>query len=666
MNTIRYYLATFIIISISTIITITVGSTEVGAVSPYDDIIRPKDTLTLRDVQNNSAYDLSDISINEVQETLNRMYQKCKDVPFFWLPGSCRDGLSSNLDYLNTVLGLDPSTEYGSSTYGNWMVLWYDYDGYGTFKICSSRNGATNLMFRQSTTSNRYQLVATNSYDSNSPSALGCSATFYVDSYFANNENPLGIQFSGYPGYQDQERWGSPPHYNADVLIITKERDGSVGQDQPYIVLSTYPVVYPVGYEGLPIRDASDVDKDGDGLNLLQEAKQGTSDNNLDSDNDGISDFKESIWFPDRDEVFCDTEVTPYVCAYPDPLVQDIYVEVDWMRDPSTNRVFKPTDTQVGIARTMFANEGINLHVDTGQFGGGNELASYMEYLPQDSMSGMTDYWDYKYGSDDAPRSFSANKIGVWRYLIYGYKYSTAEGNSISSGWSAVLGDSIFIAGGAIEDNSLNITDNDRRVSNTIAHEIGHSLCLSNTRFYIEQSAECVYAGIDNKSGDEPLNNPDPYYDLENYTSVMNYLYQFDLSSGAYSHGLHNTDDHDDWAAIKENMGGFSRSHTVYVGFGAENYARTPDGHIIVNEIEVDQISKDSDEATYVVGINTGPEEASDSSHQALSNSEVAAGGIKQPQKNEAMNGLYQVVALVAGVSTIVTTGLVAVIKKRG
>ena len=589
MSTIKHCLAAFITILIAAMVTATVGSTELGAVSPYDDIIRSKDTLTLKDVQNNSAYDLSDISINKVQETLNRMYQKCKDVPFFWLPGSCRDGLSSNLDYLNTVLGLDPSAEYGSSTYGNWMILWYDYDGYGTFKICSSRNGTTNLMFRQSIISNRYQLVATNIYDSNNPSALGCSAAFYVDSYYASSENPLGLNFSGYPGYQDRERWGSPPHYNADVLIVTKENDGSVGQDQPYIAMSTYPVVYPAGYAGVSIRGVSDVDKDGDGLNLLQEARQGTHDNNPDTDNDGISDLKESVWFPNRDEVFCDTEVTPYVCAYPDPLVQDIYVEVDWMKDPSTNRVFKPTDTQVGLVVAMFVSEDINLHVDIGQLGGGNELVDYVEHLRMEPTADTLDFFDHKNGNDGVIRSFSTDRLGIWRYMIYGNKYSNDDGNSTSSGWASILGDNLFVAGGIAETLA-----NDRAVANTIAHELGHSLCLSPSRVYLEQSPDCAYEGIDNRSGRPPINNPDSFYNLAGYRSVMNYRYQLadvdDMGVVDYSHGTSILlRDHDDWSAVRTHVGGFSGSHIFYTEFGARmnraNDLKIVDGYVIAEDV---------------------------------------------------------------------------------
>lgn len=79
-------------------------------------------------------------------------------------------------------------------------------------------------------------------------------------------------------------------------------------------------VLYPTGYAGPIVPDALAIDSDGDGLSLALEIKQGTLDTNVDTDGDGISDYQESQWYPDRDEVFCNRNTTPYTCAYPDPI----------------------------------------------------------------------------------------------------------------------------------------------------------------------------------------------------------------------------------------------------------------------------------------------------------------------------------------------------------
>lgn len=359
-------------------------------------------------------------------------------------------------------------------------------------------------------------------------------------------------------------------------------------------ILDATSIITPPDYEGAAIPDGTTVDNDNDGLNMVQEVQQSTYDNKGDSDGDGINDLKESQWYVDRDEVFCKTSSTPYVCAYPKPTVPDIYLEIDWMRDPVSNKVFKPTNNQLNLVKTMFANEGINFQTDTGQFGGGEELEDYIAELRNYGVSGMADYFDYKNGSDGFSLNFAPKRLGIWRYLIYGNQYSTPSGVSGSTGWSEVLGDDLFVAAGSIE-NILNSTNQqsqsiDRDIANTIAHELGHSLCLSSTHYYMEQGMECVFQGIDNRSGDPPLNAPDSYYDLTTYKSVMNYRYQLtyydDIGVVNYSHGTNLPEDHDDWLAVKSHIGGFSGTHTAPIEYGAESktkkHVRSPDGLIVV------------------------------------------------------------------------------------
>ncbi len=367
--------------------------------------------------------------------------------------------------------------------------------------------------------------------------------------------------------------------------------NSTTGNSSRYTSYLSYfdgPVIYPSGYEGELVEDGSNIDADGDGLNLLQEMKQGTSDNKKDTDGDGIDDLKESIWFPDRDEVFCDTNATPYVCAYPNPLVQDLYIEIDWMYDPIADRTFKPTSTQLGLVEAMFANEGINLHIDIGQFGGGEQLADYEEYLRQESISGIPDFLDFKRGGDNINRNFAEKRQDIWRYLIYGNGFSNNDGNSESSGWAVTLGDNLFVAGGLIEDSESNLFDLDRAIAGTMAHEIGHSLCLSSVRYYFEQPAECAYAGIDNSSGEGDPSEADTHYDLSTYESVMNYYYQLtridkgDLGVVNYSYGTNLPDDHNDWSAVKMGIGKFSGSHTLYVEFGAHHKLKLLEGRVVV------------------------------------------------------------------------------------
>ena len=411
-----------------------------------------------------------------------------------------------------------------------------------------------------------------------------------------------------------------------------------------YFLIASDNVSYPTGYEGDLVTDGS-ADNDEDGLTLRQEISQNTSDYAADTDGDGLGDLTESVWFTDRDAVFCDITTTPYTCAYPDPVMKDIYVEIDWMYNPALNRTLKPTNTQLNLVETMFANEGINFHADVGQFGGGSELSDYAHHLLREETQDVPDFFDYKYGGDGIPSHFATERQGIWRYLIYGHGYATSQGESESSGWASVLGDNLFVSGGLIEGLESSVASLDRAIANTIAHELGHTLCLSDAQLYQEQSPECIYKGIDNKSGKEDINNADGYYNLKNYESVMNYRYQLtkddDFGVVEYSHGMKLSDDHDDWTAIKSNMGGFSGSHTIYTGSGVEvSQLSIQDGHVIVEEPSVDDLRRyASDEHNNTLDNqrqpqptpDTVPKEASSDRHQLSDSNEIEHTATKEP-----------------------------------
>jgi hypothetical protein len=337
-------------------------------------------------------------------------------------------------------------------------------------------------------------------------------------------------------------------------------------------------VTYPQGYEGKQIHTTSEwADLDGDGLIKSQEDTQGTSNSQKDSDGDGLNDLIESQWYPQRDDVFCGTS-----CTYPDPLAKDLYVEIDWMKN-SSNRTFKPSSTQITFVENMFDDNGINLHVDTGQFGGGNELSTYTHTLPRTTTTGQTDFLDYKNGnsSESISANFSPDRNLIWRYMIYGYNY--AESTS-SSGWSETMGDDLFISGGLIEDMT-GLVNTDRAIANTIAHELGHTICLSDEQIYVEQPAECVFFGID---------NDDDIALLEDYFSVMNYRYQLtdidDMGVVDYSDGSNGLNDHDDWAGVQLGVGGFSGTRTLNGASVKDKYDISPDGSAIIEEAPVQEI----------------------------------------------------------------------------
>lgn len=293
---------------------------------------------------------------------------------------------------------------------------------------------------------------------------------------------------------------------------------------------------YPSGYEGYVIPGATDVDSDG--LNWAHERLQGTLDSKEDTDGDGLSDLTESVWFEDRTSVFCDTVPDPDVCAYPNPLEKDLYIEIDWMDDGVT--AYKPNSTQIGLLESAFDNKGINLHVDTGEFGGGNELPVYISALTFAPEINVTDFFNLKNGDQTYDPNFSEDRRGIWRYMITGNQMDDG-GDDDTSGVSYGGDDDSFVALGQVSsDHPLAVNS---AVAGTMIHELGHNLCLTDeNNDYPGQDEDCIFEGIDSYFGND-------------YLSSMNYDKQFLMVD--YSDGLNLADDHDDWSAILLGMDDF-------------------------------------------------------------------------------------------------------------
>lgn len=455
--------------------------------------------------------------------------------------------------------------DYGDMSTQYVRVYWSETPALGEFSGYSLNGGATWYRGLGYSADIVHSLLISNQAVANG--TPGCAAT--VSNYGETegyNYPQTGFETQQFPPYWDV--YNDPLSFNGFHFYLSYDYTDSYG----IYSLENVTIRYPEGYEGEviggePGGSDENEDKDGDGLTVAQENQQGTDDNNVDSDGDGIDDYKESIWFLERENVFCNTNTTPLECAYPNPIVPDIYIEMDWMKDPSNSKVFKPTDAQLGLIKTMFDDQGINLHIDAGQYGGGQQLAQYTPVLKYESKSGPVDFYDYKNGGDGIARNFAENRQGIWRYMIYGNKFQTQGGPGNSTGWAEALGDDLFVSGGLIKDIK-DVANQDRVVANMIAHEIGHMLCLANTRVYVEQNEGCMYQGIDNESGNKNAKKGDSFFNLANYRSVMNYRFyltnQEDMSVVDFSDGTHGQDDHDDWTAVKSHVGSFNATKTIY------------------------------------------------------------------------------------------------------
>lgn len=522
--------------------------TKVSAVSDYDDAIHTTTQLKV----GLSGYSDIDMTSQYMSYVLG---DTTEGVEQNWCSSDCRNLISDSLDN------------------GDWAIsqIYSNYDQYMVFlNFCNGKMSSTDI--------SDYDLGSTHWYwlYGSSSSPVDCVSINIV----MNSSGHIVISST------------ILPNQTMNALVIAahvKKTDNSVPYYiAPYIYTASNTINYPSGYEGAILTD-NETDGDGDGLDVVQETKINTSDAKIDTDGDGLDDLTESPWKPNRDAIFCDTS-TPKNCAYPNPTKKDIYVEVDWMQNGS--ELYKPSTTQLNSVVGMFASKNIAVHFDTGEYGGGNELPTYTQNLRTKPLTGYVSFKDYKDGGEGISANFASVRDNVWRYMIYGNKYiaNSADGHlydsspSDSSGVSEVGGDDIFIAGKVIADTD-GVESQDLAVASTIAHELGHNLCLTDV---LEAGdtlpSECAYAGVDND------NESDDFYNLVNYKSIMNYRYQLTqdyLGSVDYSDGTHGTlfdpKDHDDWGAVMLGMSSFSSSARTGLGSrSSEPAKKTMDSRLTV------------------------------------------------------------------------------------
>lgn len=324
--------------------------------------------------------------------------------------------------------------------------------------------------------------------------------------------------------------------FSGTTVISTDPSGHYGGMPTRNVYVHNFDVIYPVGYEGSDLVDVSTLDLDGDGLNGAQENLQGTSHFSVDTDKDGLSDLVESIAHnPFYGQMYC-KQTSPFTCADPNPLQKDLFIEIDWMEDSTRN--FKPTYTQKAMITAGLDDRGYAVHIDTGEFGGGNPLP-YVEDLPILPNSMQVDLFDLKSGNstENVAHNFDPIRQDIWRYIVSGYNYQESP---TSSGATLGGADLAFISYGWIDDNDdpetgFDYSDFDTAIAGTVVHELGHNLCLTDDQTYSHQSGACIFPAVDS-------------YTLSAYDSVMNYNLQFLQTN--YSEGSNGSGDHDDWTAI--------------------------------------------------------------------------------------------------------------------
>jgi hypothetical protein len=265
-----------------------------------------------------------------------------------------------------------------------------------------------------------------------------------------------------------------------------------------------------------------------------------------DSDDDGCPDWWEKKWDYDS-TVWDDHEVLDpdndglnnieecYTDSYgSDPSYKDIFLEIDWLKCTDPGATNKPPDDLIKTMTASFKEHDINLHVDTGNYDGGEEIL----YSDISNLEKLRDlYWDYFLHNDlDNPRK------GIFHYTIVSNYIEELYGGCVFFGWDHL--DTISIAGQQIQENHKNEREG-KIIVYGIMHELGHSLGL-----IIDD-----YDGIDNDESWDIWRKS--FWKYNNYKSCMNYRYVYDILD--YSDGSHGKNDFDDWDNI--DLGFFKKTH---------------------------------------------------------------------------------------------------------
>lgn len=219
-----------------------------------------------------------------------------------------------------------------------------------------------------------------------------------------------------------------------------------------------------------------------------------------DSDNDGFPDEWEKHGFTRENG-----EEVPLHMWGVDPTKPDIFLQLNWMK-PGDGRNFMPHKKTLNDLVRLFADNGVNLHIDAGDYY--TNIPNYPVRRGGETM----EYAQAKFAGD--PESEFAfmlelgEELGDMRGIFRVGMIMDGIDGSGKSGVGQYQGNAFLISKGE--------RMSERFMRNTILHEMGHLFGLSHHGHERNEQAD--------KAGE--------FY--PNYRSVMNYLYQYFVFD--YSH----------------------------------------------------------------------------------------------------------------------------------
>lgn len=269
------------------------------------------------------------------------------------------------------------------------------------------------------------------------------------------------------------------------------------------------------------------VDADGDGIsNSLEQTLisfgrlPAGADTKKDSDLDGLSDFVELVGVPATSLAGGDSSLAmPWQGSLggPDPAVQDLFIEVDWMEDaaPATAHSHEPYANLAADLTSIFTSDSawtgrnIRVHLDRSQSVGHWDRISYSTC----GGAGDVNFYTIKNNSS----FFDPLRNLVYHYVVVAHsEKNTACVATASSGRAEIFGNDVYVTFGGTNGTNL-------QQRGTHVHEMGHNLYLDH-----------------NSNDDAPAANRSCVH-----SSVMNYRYQLGgwtnagdtLRASGYSNG---------------------------------------------------------------------------------------------------------------------------------
>ncbi len=367
-----------------------------------------------------------------------------------------------------------------------------------------------------------------NSFDSNLRNAVYAEySTLTYTRNLLHNDTNYGLYAAHTTANATRNWWGSALG-PARTSYSTRADRGSRGQGtlQYYPWLFTAPNDTGITWDPLtqftapqhpdtwkPTLTLPGSDTDGDGAPDWWEIKWGYDPTvpddhaHLDPDGDGLTNLQE-----------CFTDAMGS-----NPFHKDIFLEIDWLTSLTPNVTNQPPQKYLDQMIAPYAQHNITLHVDTGNFGGGEELPSKADLTYEDIGN---DYWDHFLNDDlNNPRK------GVFHY---GLLCDDSEGGGfVVIGWDDL--DSFTIACQRLQEKYTHFARGRLSVGGSM-HELGHLEGLIAARF----------GGIDNMAATHLQEKG--FWEYRHYHSCLNYCYTYFLMN--YSDGSHGTNDFNDWAHL--------------------------------------------------------------------------------------------------------------------